>query len=173
VGRSPWRPASHTCGYVNPHHPHCGTNDCRLHRFICTEKPLPHAIQSTPPVGAMLPPRRLTEAHPVKVLQRLLRRLEKRMGALQRVKLEGYQIVRSWRWSRATPPRSSSAPAHRIAHTPFRGEGGKISPSILHWLVRFGPCRAIGGLDGTLARFSAWGCRPRRVEEMCVELSRL
>jgi hypothetical protein len=43
----------------------------------------------------MLPPRRhLTHRlTPVEVLQRLLRRLEKRMEALQRVKLDGYQIV--------------------------------------------------------------------------------
>jgi hypothetical protein len=30
---------------------------------------------------------------PVEALQRLLRRLEKRMEALQRVKLDGYEIV--------------------------------------------------------------------------------
>jgi hypothetical protein len=37
------------------------------------------------------PPRR--KLTPVEVLQRLLRRLEKRMEALQRVKLAGYEIV--------------------------------------------------------------------------------
>jgi hypothetical protein len=39
-----------------------------------------------------MPPsrRKLT---PIEVLQRLLRRLEKRMEALQRVKLAGYEIV--------------------------------------------------------------------------------
>jgi hypothetical protein len=30
---------------------------------------------------------------PIELLQRLLRRLEKRMEALQRVKLEGYRVV--------------------------------------------------------------------------------
>ena len=39
----------------------------------------------------MPPPRR--KLPPVEVLQRLLRRLEKRMEALQRAKLDGYQIV--------------------------------------------------------------------------------
>jgi hypothetical protein len=39
----------------------------------------------------MPPPRR--KLTPVEVLQRLLRRLEKRMEALQRVKLDGYQVV--------------------------------------------------------------------------------
>jgi hypothetical protein len=43
----------------------------------------------------MLPPRRqLTHRlTPVEVLQRLLRRLVKRMEALQRVKLSGYEVV--------------------------------------------------------------------------------
>jgi hypothetical protein len=39
----------------------------------------------------MPPPRR--KLTPIEVLQRLLRRLEKRMEALQRVKLAGYEIV--------------------------------------------------------------------------------
>jgi hypothetical protein len=39
----------------------------------------------------MPPPRR--KLAPVEVLQRLLRRLEERMEALQRVKLAGYEIV--------------------------------------------------------------------------------
>jgi hypothetical protein len=37
-----------------------------------------------------MPPRRLT---PVQLLERLLTRLEKRMEALQRVKLGGFQMV--------------------------------------------------------------------------------
>jgi hypothetical protein len=37
-----------------------------------------------------MPPRKLT---PVQVLERLLTRLEKRMEALQRVKLDGFQMV--------------------------------------------------------------------------------
>jgi hypothetical protein len=37
-----------------------------------------------------MPPRKLT---PVQVLERLLRRLEKRMEALLRVKLDGFQMV--------------------------------------------------------------------------------
>jgi hypothetical protein len=37
-----------------------------------------------------VPPRKLT---PVQVLERLLTRLEKRMEALQRVKLDGFQMV--------------------------------------------------------------------------------
>jgi uncharacterized coiled-coil protein SlyX len=37
-----------------------------------------------------MPPRKLT---PVQVLERLLIRLEKRMEALQRVKLDGFQMV--------------------------------------------------------------------------------
>jgi hypothetical protein len=37
-----------------------------------------------------MPPRKLT---PVQVLERLLNRLEKRMEALQRVKLDGFQMV--------------------------------------------------------------------------------
>ncbi len=37
-----------------------------------------------------MPPRKLT---PVQVLERLLTRLEKRMEALQRVKLDGFQKV--------------------------------------------------------------------------------
>jgi hypothetical protein len=45
-------------------------------------------MRYTPP---MPPPRR--KLTPVEVLQRLLRRLEKRMEALQRAKLDGYQIV--------------------------------------------------------------------------------
>jgi hypothetical protein len=37
-----------------------------------------------------MPPRKLT---PIQVLERLLNRLEKRMEALQRVKLDGFQMV--------------------------------------------------------------------------------
>lgn len=37
-----------------------------------------------------MPPRKLT---PVQVLERLLTRLEKRMEVLQRVKLDGFQMV--------------------------------------------------------------------------------
>ena len=37
-----------------------------------------------------MPPRKLT---PLQVLERLLTRLEKRMEALQRVKLDGFQMV--------------------------------------------------------------------------------
>ena len=37
-----------------------------------------------------MPPRKLT---PVQVLERLLNRLEKRMEALQRVKLDGFEMV--------------------------------------------------------------------------------
>jgi hypothetical protein len=37
-----------------------------------------------------MPPRKLT---PTQVLERLLNRLEKRMEALQRVKLDGFQMV--------------------------------------------------------------------------------
>ena len=40
--------------------------------------------------NSAMPPRKLT---PVQVLERLLRRLEKRMEALQRVKLDGFQMV--------------------------------------------------------------------------------
>ena len=40
---------------------------------------------------------------PVQVLERLLTRLEKRMEALQRVKLDGFEIViANWKWSRTT-----------------------------------------------------------------------
>ncbi len=37
-----------------------------------------------------MPPRKLT---PIQVLERLLARLEKRMESLQRVKLDGFQMV--------------------------------------------------------------------------------
>jgi hypothetical protein len=37
-----------------------------------------------------MPPRKLT---PVQVLERLVTRLEKRMEALQRVKLDGYEVA--------------------------------------------------------------------------------
>jgi hypothetical protein len=39
---------------------------------------------------SLMPTRKLT---PVQVLERLLARLEKRMEALQRVKLDGFQMV--------------------------------------------------------------------------------
>jgi hypothetical protein len=39
---------------------------------------------------SIMPPKKLT---PVQVLERLLKRLEKRMEALQRVKLDGFQMV--------------------------------------------------------------------------------
>jgi hypothetical protein len=41
---------------------------------------------------SLIPTRKLT---PVQVLERLLTRLEKRMESLQRVKLDGYQMVSS------------------------------------------------------------------------------
>jgi hypothetical protein len=44
-----------------------------------------------PPERRLVPARR--KLTPVEVLQRLLRRLEKRTEALQRVKLDGFQMV--------------------------------------------------------------------------------
>jgi hypothetical protein len=55
----------------------------------CSSAAIPRAVRAVEAALSM-PPRKLT---PVQVLERLLTRLEKRMEALRRVKLDGFEMV--------------------------------------------------------------------------------